>query len=64
MKSFFYEHKESVLVYSVIDNYERVSYLKNRLNKGTERYLMIEPETEECTEQKAMTSCSKAIFII
>lgn len=39
MKSFFYEHKESVLVYSVIDNYERVSYLKNRLNKGTERYL-------------------------
>lgn len=39
IKSFFYEHKESVLVYSVIDNYERVSYLKNRLNKGTERYL-------------------------
>ena len=26
-------------MYSVIDNYERVSYLKNRLNKGTERYL-------------------------
>lgn len=26
-------------MYSVIDNYERVSYLKERLNKGTERYL-------------------------
>lgn len=39
LKNFFCEHTESVLVYSVIDNYERVSYLENRLNKGTERYL-------------------------
>lgn len=39
LKSFFYEHKESILVYSVIDNYERVSYLEERLNKGTVRYL-------------------------
>lgn len=39
LKNFFYEHKESVLVYSVIDNYERVSYLEDRLNKGTMRYL-------------------------
>lgn len=39
LKSYFYEHKESILVYSVIDNYERVSYLEERLNKGTVRYL-------------------------
>ena len=39
LKDFFYEHKESLLVYSVIDNNERVSYLKERLNKGTKRYL-------------------------
>ncbi len=39
LKSYFCEHKESVLVYSVIDNYERVSYLKERLNKGMVRYL-------------------------
>lgn len=39
LKDFFYEHRESLLVYSVIGNEERVSYLNERLNKGTKRYL-------------------------
>ena len=63
MKSFSTKYKESVLVYSVIDNYERGSYLKNRLNKGTERYLKDRAGDRRMHRAKA-DELFKAIFII
>lgn len=39
LQEFFSEHKEALLVYSVVNNHEKVSYLTSRLNKGTKRYI-------------------------